>query len=44
MRNGSLERSDGCKLIYALTSIAKMIESDVIVRRIEALEAKVLGK
>ena len=44
MRAGDLDKSSGCKLIYALTSIAKMIESDVIVSRIEALEGKVLGK
>jgi len=44
MRRGTLDKVDGCKLVYALTCISKMIESDVIVRRIETLEGKVLGK
>lgn len=41
MRSGKIDGADGTKLIYALTSISKMIEADVIVGRIEALEASV---
>ena len=44
MRSGKIEGSEGTKLIYALTSIGKLIESDAIVQRIEALEGRVLGK
>ena len=41
MRSGGIDGAYGTKLIYALTSISKMIEADVIVKRIEALEATV---
>ena len=44
MRSGKLDKQDGCKLIYALTSISKMIEADTIVKRIEALEGAVKDK
>lgn len=44
MRTGKIESTDGTKLIYALTSIGKLIEADLIVQRIEALEGRVLGK
>ena len=44
MRSGKIEPTEGTKLIYALTSIGKLIESDAIVQRIEALEGKVLVK
>jgi hypothetical protein len=41
MRTGKLEKAEGCKLVYALTSISKMIEADTVVKRIEALEGVV---
>lgn len=44
MRSGKIELAEGTKLIYALTSIGDLIEADVIVQRIEALEGRVLGK
>jgi len=43
MRSGKLDKAEGCKLVYALTSISKMIEADVIVQRIERLEQTVKG-
>jgi hypothetical protein len=44
MRSGKLDEAAGCKLVYALTSISKMIEADTIVKRIEALEGAVKDK
>ena len=44
MRSGKIEATEGTKLIYALTSIGTLIESDAIFQRIEALEGKVLAK
>lgn len=37
-RSGKLEASEGTKLAYLLTSLAKIIEGSVIEQRIEVLE------
>ena len=39
MKTGSIEPSDGTKLVYVLTAIAKAIETHDIEKRIELLEA-----
>ena len=44
MRSGKIEGAEGTRLIYALTSIGKLIEIDTIVKRIEALEGAVKDK
>lgn len=40
MKSGSIETSDGTKLVYVLTAIAKAIESHDIENRITLLEEK----
>ena len=40
MKSGSIETSDGTKLVYVLGTIGKMIEIHDIERRIELLEKK----
>lgn len=44
MRGKKLNMGDGCKLIYALGQIGKMIEVSVIEKRIEQLERTVEGE
>lgn len=39
MKAGKIETSDGTKLVYVLTAIAKAIETHDIEKRIELLEA-----
>lgn len=39
MKSGKIETSDGTKLVYVLTAIAKAIETHDIEKRIELLEA-----
>ena len=39
MKGGTIESSDGTKLVYVLGQIGKMIESHDIEKRIELLEA-----
>ena len=43
MKSGSIETSDGTKLVYVLTAIAKAIEVHDIEQRIELLEAGETG-
>lgn len=40
MKSGSIETSDGTKLVYVLGAIGKMIEIHDIEKRIEILEKK----
>ena len=40
MKSGSIEPSDGTKLVYVLSAIAKAIEVHDIEQRIELLESK----
>ena len=41
MRRGLIKTEDGTRLIYALSSIAKLIEASDLQERLEALEARV---
>jgi hypothetical protein len=41
MRNGSIETSDGSRLVYVLGQIGKMIELHEIVLRVNKLEERV---
>lgn len=43
MKAGSIETSDGTKLVYVLSAIAKAIETHDIDKRIELLEAGEIG-
>lgn len=38
MRSGELDTTKGCKLTYTLLTIGKLIESEIIEQRLQALE------
>ena len=42
MRNGSIETSDGSRLVYVLTQVGKMIEMHDLELKIKLLEEKLL--
>ncbi|CAN4265664.1 hypothetical protein MCECM63_00117 [Methylophilaceae bacterium] len=42
MRNGSIETSDGSRLVYVLTQVGKMIEMHDLELKIKLLEEKFL--